>query len=243
MRLAMCDAKPRNAGELERVRRLVQGHPAHQGACRPRPSSAAAAARLGPTNSSRGGRVRVRDRELVLAEHARGQEARQRADLDGEQRRPSSRGRDRRAGPRPSACFADHRLQHRPHRAEVDGRPARRGRPSPASGSAVGRRRAPCSPRPARRCAPRSRAPRRRPSPPRRHPPPARPGTTPPSPPAPPVASRPSVEARRHASGRPSVEAGRHASQPIQAVRRARRDQGGPRHGVQRRAQRVVVGR
>ena len=74
-------AQPRHAAELQRVRDLVQRDPAQE-LVGLRVERADGVAEVGRDEEQPRGRLRVEHRELVLAEHAAGEEARDRAGLD-----------------------------------------------------------------------------------------------------------------------------------------------------------------
>ena len=115
----------------------------------------AACARLGATNSSRAGLLGLEHRELVLAEHAPGEEAGDRAGLD-RQHAAGDRPQRPELAAEPLAPWARARVSSD---VEVGVDPARRGRP-PRRPARAGRRRARCRrrrgarpPRRARRAA------------------------------------------------------------------------------------------
>ena len=106
-------AQPRHAAELERVRGLVQRDPAQQlvGVGLERVGRVA---EVGRHEQQPRGRGRVEQRELVLAEHAAGEEARDRARLERQQR---AGGAAQRAEPR--AELVGHGVEHAAQRAQV----------------------------------------------------------------------------------------------------------------------------
>ena len=111
-------AQPRHATELQRVRGLVQRNPAQElvvvGLQLRRD-----VAEVGRDEQQPRGRVGVEHGELVLAEHAAGQEAGDRTRLDREQ--PAGGGADDSAerAVEPAADLVDDRLEHATHRGEV----------------------------------------------------------------------------------------------------------------------------
>ena len=129
--------QPRHAAELQRVRDLVERDPAQQlvglGVERRRRRG-----EVGRDEQQPRGRVGLEDRELVLAEHALGEHARHRADLDRQQRAARRRRRRRTAGPCPGrAC----RRPGRAPSAASSGCPGSTAAGRPARRAAASRRR------------------------------------------------------------------------------------------------------
>ena len=217
IRLAMCD---RSHGTPANWRACVVSWRATQ---RTRAVSSAsivraAAARLGPTNSSRAGASGsvTGNSYCPSTRVARKPDS---APTSTASRLPVTARTGPASGPSPSDCLATTGSSTRLHRAEVD-----RGPLAAVDRLGVGqglRRRQPRVLRDQLGAAlPRSRAPRsqRRSRPPA----PARCSRTPPAPPAPPSASRPSVEARRAGAGRRAGARARRPSVPRPAATAAR---------------------
>ena len=124
---ARCGAQPRHAAELQRVRDLVQRDPAQE-LVGVRVERAGGVAEVGRDEQQPRGRLRVEHGELVLAEHAAGEEAGDRAGLDRRARRPRRAPTMPPSGPMRAAAL---RRRGRARRASSAGsrRSRRRGRP------------------------------------------------------------------------------------------------------------------
>ena len=132
-------AQPRHAAELQRVRHLVQRDPAQQLVRLGARGWRAAWPRFGATNSSRAGALGLEHRELVLAEHAAGEEAGDRARLE-RQHAPAAR-HDAAQRPGPAAGEPlDDRLQHGRQRRRGWRRSSRARSTASARGIVRGRR-------------------------------------------------------------------------------------------------------
>ena len=130
-------AQPRDAAELERVRQLVQRDPAQQ-LVRGRVEALRGVRQVGRDEQQPGGLLRLQHGELVLAEHAPGEEPGDRAGLE---RQHAAGDRAQRAGA--AGQLLRRGLEHERQRLQVGVDPARRGRPARRRARRR-RRRAPC---------------------------------------------------------------------------------------------------